>query len=151
VHVEPEGSARLGFLRIRSGKSKNAKRTVSLTARVTAMLESRLRTGPHVFELCESTLQHQHQKLRDKLGLDPEFVLHSLRHTMLTRLGEAGVDAFTIKRIAGHSSITVSERCVHSATDAMERAFERLENRVPTNSPTVEKVEIGKAAVTAVQ
>jgi len=27
---------------------------------------------------------------------------------MLTRLGEAGADAFTIKEIAGHSSITIS-------------------------------------------
>jgi integrase len=40
-------------------------------------------------------------------------VLHSLRHTMLTRLGESGVDAFTIMRIAGHSSITVSQRYIH--------------------------------------
>ena len=38
----------------------------------------------------------------------PDFVLHSLRHTMLTRLGESGVDAFTIMRIAGHSSVVVS-------------------------------------------
>ena len=50
------------------------------------MLESRLRTGTRVFELSESTLQHQHQSLRDKLGLDLDFVLHSLRHTMLTIL-----------------------------------------------------------------
>jgi integrase len=100
----------LGYLQVRSGKSKNAKRTISLTDRVSAMLGSRLRVGPRAFEISESTLQHQHQDLRDKLGLDPEFVLHSLRHTMLTRLGEQGTDAFTIKRIAGHSSITVSER-----------------------------------------
>jgi integrase len=39
-----------------------------------------------------------------------EFVLHTLRHTMLTRLGESGVDAFTIMKIAGHSSIVVSQR-----------------------------------------
>lgn len=42
-----------------------------------------------------------------------DFVLHSLRHTMLTRLGESGVDAFTIMRIAGHSSIVVSQRYIH--------------------------------------
>ena len=30
-----------------------------------------------------------------------DFVIHSLRHTILTRLGESGVDAFTIMRIAG--------------------------------------------------
>jgi len=28
------------------------------------------------------------------LGLPKDFVLHSLRHTFLTRLGEVGVDAF---------------------------------------------------------
>jgi len=46
---------------------------------------------------------------------------------MLSRLGEAGVDAFTIMRIAGHSSITVSQRYIHPSSEAMERAFERLE------------------------
>src|SRR4030095_8346580 len=85
VHLEPLGSAKLGYLQIRGGKSKNARRSVSLTGRVSVMLEARLRTGPRVFEMSESTLQHQHQDLRDKLGLDPEFVLHSLRHTILTR------------------------------------------------------------------
>jgi integrase len=151
VHLEPVGSARLGYLQVRSGKSKNAKRTISLTDRVSAMLGSRLRTGPRVFEISESTLQHHHQDLRDKLGLDPEFVLHSLRHTMLTRLGEQGTDAFTIKRIAGHSSITVSERYVHPSGEAMERAFERLQNGVPTILPTVEKVQSVELPVNAVQ
>jgi integrase len=60
------------------------------------------------------------------LGLPRGFVLHSMRHTFLTRLGEAGVDAFTIMRIAGHSSITVSQKYVHPSTGAMERAFKRL-------------------------
>jgi integrase len=56
-----------------------------------------------------------------------DFVLHSLRHTMLTRLGESGVDAFTIIRIAGHSSIVVSQRYIHPTPEAVERAFERLQ------------------------
>jgi integrase len=43
-----------------------------------------------------------------------DFVLHSLRHTMLTRLGESGVDDFTIMRIAGHRSIVVSQRYIPS-------------------------------------
>jgi integrase len=43
-----------------------------------------------------------------------DFVLHSLRHTMLTRLGESGVHAFTIMRIAGHSNIVVSQRYIKS-------------------------------------
>jgi len=58
---------------------------------------------------------------------------------MLTRLGEAGVDAFTIMRVAGHSSITDSQRSVHPSPEAVEGAFERLQavraNDVP-NEPT---------------
>ena len=46
---------------------------------------------------------------------------------MLTRLGEAGADAFTIMRIAGHSSVSVSQRYVHPTPEGLERAFERLE------------------------
>jgi hypothetical protein len=48
-------------------------------------------------------------------------VIHSLRHTMLTRLGEAGADAFTIMKIAGHSSVTVSQRYVHPTPEGLER------------------------------
>ena len=46
---------------------------------------------------------------------------------MLTRLGESGVEAFTIMRIAGHSSIVVSQRYIHPIPEAAERAFERLQ------------------------
>jgi hypothetical protein len=45
----------------------------------------------------------------------------------LTRLGEAGADAFTIMRLAGRSSVTVSQRYVHPPPESMERAFDRLE------------------------
>lgn len=38
-----------------------------------------------------------------------DFVIHSLRRTPLTGLGETGVDAFTTMPIAGHSGITISE------------------------------------------
>lgn len=100
-----------------------------------------------------TSINHLHQEARAILGLGRDFVIHSLRHTMLTRPGESGVDAFTIMRIAGHSTITVSQRYVHPSPEAVERAFERLrlsgnQGRIeprlllpPTNLPTV-----GKAA-----
>jgi hypothetical protein len=37
------------------------------------------------------------------------------------------VDAFTVIRIAGHSSIVVSQRYIHPTPEAVERAFERLQ------------------------
>jgi hypothetical protein len=36
-------------------------------------------------------------------------------------------ESFTIMRIAGHSSITVSQRYVHPSPESVERAFEKLE------------------------
>jgi hypothetical protein len=44
-----------------------------------------------------------------------------------SRLGEAGADAFTIMRIMGHSTVTVSQKYVRPTPEALERAFERLE------------------------
>ncbi len=37
------------------------------------------------------------------------------------------MDAFTITRIAGHSSIAVSQRYIHPTPEAVERTFERLQ------------------------
>ena len=56
-----------------------------------------------------------------------DFLLHSLRHTMFTRLGESGVDAFTIMRSAAHSSIMVRQRYIHPTPEAVERALEWLQ------------------------
>ena len=74
------------------------------------------------------------------LEMPSAFVVHSLRHTMLTRLGEAGVDAFTIMKIAGHSSITTSQKYLHPSSEVLELAFEKLMNwksDLPAKVPTV--------------
>lgn len=54
------------------------------------------------------------------------FVLYSLRHTFLTRLGESGCDAFTLARIAGHSSVSMSSRYDHPSEDAILTAMANL-------------------------
>jgi hypothetical protein len=93
-----------------------------------------------------TSLDHQHQELRDDtLKWSKEFVVHSLRHTMLTRLGEAGADAFTIMKIAAHSSVTVSQRYVHPP-EGIERAFERLQE---LNSTKAEEARSEEAKVEA--
>jgi site-specific recombinase XerD len=78
----------------------------------------------------ELSLDHQHEEARDDtLTWSKEFVVHSLRHTMLSGLGETGADAFTIVKIAAHSSVTVSERYVHPTPEGMEHAFERQDRK----------------------
>ncbi len=72
------------------------------------------------------TLDDQHKGMRWALKLPADAVIHSLRHTFGTRLGEAGADAFTIMKVMGHSTVVVSQKYVHPTPEAMERAFERL-------------------------
>jgi integrase len=135
VELQPGEGKKLGYVLIRKGKTKNAVRAVSLTPRATALLAARKASAVNdlVFPgdsierpFVGTSLAHQHERVRELLGLDGEFVIHSLRHTALTRLGAAGVDAFTIMRIAGHSSVTVSQRYIHPSAEAMESAFEKL-------------------------
>ena len=85
-----------------------------------------------------TSLDHLHKKLRDDLELPKDCVIHSLRHTFLTRFGEAGADAFTIKKVAGHSSVTISERYIHPTPEGQKRAFERFAN---LNKEAVEKAK----------
>src|SRR5271166_3278028 len=135
VVLDPLAGSRFGYIRIRDGKSKNARRILPLTDKAVQMLRNRqqLASGELVFanrdgrRYLVTSINHLHQKARAAVGLGRDFVIHSLRHTMLTRLGELGVDAFTIMRIAGHSSITVSQRYIHPTPEAVERAFGRLQ------------------------
>jgi integrase len=116
------------------------------------MLCSRLRIGPErsLYQRTPSSITTK--DLRDKLGLDSDFTLHSLRHTMLTRLGESRADAFTIKRIAGHHSITVSEGYVHPTPQHVERTFGRFQAYGDATKVTaVPEAEIEPIAVNSVQ
>jgi len=62
-------------------------------------------------------------------------------------MGESGVDAFTIKKIAGHGSIKTSEGYVHPTPEHLERAFQRFQGHgVTTVFTTVETGENTKVA-----
>ena len=149
IHLEPVNGARFGYLQVRDGKSRNARRNLSLTARVCAMLRERVAqaSSPWLFTrdkgnpFLVTSLDHLHEGVRTALRFPKDFVIHSLRHTMLTRLGESGADAFSIMRIAGHSSVTVSQRYVHPTPESLERCSERLEALNQRSSLSLLRVE----------
>src|SRR5262249_20217077 len=145
-------------------KTKHAKRNLSFTVRVQSLLSMRHEAAGKpvsgwVFPANDnpsahvpySTIDSQHGRTIEKLnapddeGNKPKnpitpFRLDDLRHTFLTRLGEVNTDPFTIQRIAGHSSITMSQRYVHPTPERLEDAFARLEtyNRAKS-TPTAEE------------
>ena len=71
-------------------------------------------------------MKKQHQATLRASGVRP-FVLYTLRYTFLKRLGTSGCDAWTLARIAGHSSISVSARYVHPNEDAVLNAMDRMQ------------------------
>jgi len=130
-------NGRHGTFLVTHGKTAAARRLLPMTPRVRAILENRWEGDGKPAEgwvwpaptlsghLEPSSIKKQHSKALKASGVRP-FVLYSLRHTFLTRLGESGCDAWTLARIAGHSSIAVSARYVHPSTDAVFAAVDRL-------------------------
>jgi integrase len=130
-------NGRNGTLLVTHGKTKAARRVLPMTPRVRHTLETRWNANGRPLEgyvwpaptksghTEPSTLKKQHSKALRLSKVRP-FVLYSLRHTFLTRLGQSGCDVWTLARVAGHSSIAISARYVHPSEDAVLEAMERL-------------------------
>ena len=126
-----------GALFVTHGKTASARRVLPMTPRVRDILETRwlaagkpedgwvwparTRSG-HVEP---NSIYGQHLNAIRDSRVRP-FVLYSLRHTFLTRLGESGCDSWTLARIAGHSSVAISARYVHPSDNRVLEAISRL-------------------------
>jgi integrase len=132
------GVGQCGALQVTHGKTAAARRMLPLSPRVRAVLERRWRAAEQPLEgwvwtsgtasghVEPSTIKKQHRRALRLSGVHP-FVLYSLRRTFLTRLGAAGCDAWTLARVAGHSSIAMSARYVHPSADAVMNVLARME------------------------
>jgi integrase len=149
-----------GLIQIVAGKSKAARRVLPMTPRVYALLRARHEAVGRpedgwIFPAPTNSEQHitdnltkfQHRKALDDSGV-ADFVPYVLRHTALTRLGEAaGGDVFVLARIAGHTSITITQRYIHPQADAISRVFSRVGTKLGTaRNPTKKRtVRDGKS------
>lgn len=62
------------------------------------------------------------KRLLRGLGLQ-ERSFHSLRHSFLSRLVRKGASVEAVRLLAGHSSLTVTERYVHATGGDLRRAI----------------------------
>jgi integrase len=124
-----------GLIQVMEGKSKAAHRMLPMTSRVYELLrglhEANGRPSEGWIFPSSSECGHftgdaakdQHKKALTDSGVKA-FVPYTLRHTALTNLGgKAGGDVFVLARIAGHSSITATQRYIHPQADAINRVF----------------------------
>ena len=144
-NIDLNGSG--GLIRVTDGKTRAARRMLPMVPAVYAALKDRhVKAGEpeagwvfpstsHEGHFNKDTAKDQHAKAIQRANdaakkngtreLVP-FQPYILRHTALTQLAQAGCDAFTLARIAGHSSITITQRYIHPQADAIERAFAPL-------------------------
>jgi integrase len=140
-------NGRHGTFLVTHGKTAAARRVLPMSRRVKNILEARWENAGKPMDgwawpaptrsghLESSSLKKQHARCFRTIAEEAKknnrkpvrrFVLYSLRHTFLTRLGESGCDAWTLARIAGHSSVSMSSRYVHPSEDAVLMAVEKL-------------------------
>ena len=154
------------LLQVAEGKSKAARRILPMLPIVHSVLLQRWEaqgnpeegwvfpSNSHEGHLNGDTSKDQHALAIERSKVK-RFEPYVLRHTALTRLAESGCDVFTLARIAGHSSITITQRYVHPQADAVERAFASWgqvgsephpeNSQVGTNLGTAENSRIDRA------
>jgi len=125
-----------GLIQIVDGKSKAARRVLPMTPRVHALLLARYEAAGRpedgwVFpnrenngHVTDGLTKEQHRKALNGSRVSP-FVPYEMRHTSLTRFGEAaGGNVFLVAQIAGHASLTTTKRYVHPQGEAIKNLFQ---------------------------
>jgi site-specific recombinase XerD len=58
-----------------------------------------------------------------------QVVRHTLRHTAISHLVQAGIDLPTVRRISGHKTLQMVERYSHQDGNHIQAAMDKLEAR----------------------
>lgn len=119
-----------GLLVLHDGETKSGKgRAIPATKRVHQIIERRS-NYKHLFEgMKVHTLRWQWERLREFMGLtdDPQFVVHTLRHTCASRMVQRGVSLKIVQEWMGHASITTTLRYAKLAPTSLMMAKTALE------------------------
>jgi len=149
-------------LKIQSGKTKNARRSVPLTEIALDVLKRRISQakGLYIFPFRKgfgsldwyrpmTQLWNAHKQALQKSGIRPAFTLYDCRHTYGTRAIEGGIDPLTLMRLMGHANLATTNRYVHLSQNHLagaqkrieayrqERAFAEAEEVAPLNKQTM--------------
>ncbi len=74
--------------------------------------------------------EKQFRRVVARAGFNPkEVVRHTLRHTAITHLVQAGVDLPTVQRISGHKTMQMVVQYSHQNGEHIKTAMDALEER----------------------
>ncbi len=114
-------------------ETKNGEvRRLPITSGVRAVLDALPRRHPHLFTnattgkpYTTNGLRHVYRRACVRAGLlDRALVLHTLRHTAISRMIAAGFDLHTVMELSGHKSHAMLKRYSHPTADRKRQALE---------------------------
>lgn len=123
-----------GFLTNPYGKTKAARRKITLTTTAASVLKERIAapTSRYIFP-CNTDpnkplpkINGAHNRAIAAAGVK-RFRLYDLRHTWATRAAMSGIDLVTLAALLGHSRIQMVLRYAHPTDDHQALAMKRLE------------------------
>jgi integrase len=128
-------------------EAKSGAREQPITERLTTILKEYLKTIKNeqvwLFPSQQSESGHvmniekQFRRVVTDAGLNPkEIVRHTLRHTTITHLVQAGVDLPTVQRISGHKTLQMVVRYSHQNGEHIRTAMNALEQRYNLSETT---------------
>jgi integrase len=136
----------LAKLQIHLPKAKTGARDVPISANLKAFLERWLGSFAHdrpwLFVSTSSNTGHTAdltkpwRRIIEAAGLtDRHITRHTLRHTAITHLVQAGVDLPTVQRVSGHKTFEMVSRYSHQNQQHVQDALSKLDARIGGNLP----------------
>ncbi|GGV37176.1 integrase [Kitasatospora herbaricolor] len=131
------------------GTKGKRRRTVPLIPEIRALVEQRLDavghdpmarlfTGPRGGRITTAVLRDATHWDEVVLRLGYEYLRrHDLRHTGLTWMADAGVPLHVLRKIAGHGSLTTTQRYLHPDLQSIELAGQALSAHLAAGRETV--------------
>lgn len=118
------------FIHCRDTKNDDD-RFVPIFDEVQKILAKRKKMGlEKPFPLSIHAVEHAWRMVRKKLGMEHEkdFVMHSLRHTCITRLLKKKIGIEVVQKIVGHKDIRMTQRYNHPTKDDLKEAVSKVYN-----------------------
>jgi integrase len=135
--------------------NNHEKRTIPINRTVCELLKSRSKVQSikgYVFcsqsagKIDARNLLRAFYAARKKARLE-DVRFHDLRHTFATRLVQRGIDLYSVQKLLGHKTITMTLRYAHHCTESLRKGVEVLDT-VCHDSVTVEEKRATADAVT---
>ncbi|MFO7553816.1 MAG: site-specific integrase [Desulfobacterales bacterium] len=128
-----------GLVTLRDTKNKET-RYAPITAAVREILTKRMPTNPNAYIFTDSRgkkikeVTNSFNRVVNEIGFNDNVkdrrqrvVFHTLRHTFASWLAIQGTPIYTISKLMGHKSISMSERYSHLSPDHKKEAINNLE------------------------